>query len=70
MSDPSRYVPLSTRGERVCACGRRFTCDLEAGKPRCWCADFPKVLPVPAADAACLCPECLARAIARAQDGA
>ena len=65
MTEGPGYVPISTRGERVCACGKRFTCDLAAGKERCWCADLPRVMPVPGADAACLCPDCLRKAIDR-----
>lgn len=61
--DVPKPVPTAVGGERVCACGARFTCDLAAGKARCWCADHPRVMPVPGKDAACLCPDCLRKAV-------
>lgn len=42
-------------------CGKPVICGMKAGMARCWCADYPPVLKVPAADAGvgCYCPECL-----------
>ncbi|MFC0695303.1 cysteine-rich CWC family protein [Paraburkholderia humisilvae] len=50
-------------------CGRSFDCGKEARATDCWCRAMP---PLPAerlkAGSRCLCPECLAEEIARAQD--
>ena len=50
-------------------CGNEFHCGMHDAKP-CWCAaEYPRVLPVPAALKACLCPRCLALRIeARSAD--
>jgi len=59
--------PLQPPGRRACtACGTPFTCGMVAGAARCWCADVPPALPVPAAGAGCLCPACLRSAVERA----
>ena len=54
-------------GERVCSCGAVFVCGREAGHETCWCFEKSRLVPVPAADASCLCPSCLDKAIAEAQ---
>ncbi len=47
-------------GKSVCPrCGAAFECGREAGKNRCWCAQLPRVLPVPDDTARCYCPACL-----------
>ncbi len=42
-------------------CGKPVICGMQAGMARCWCADYPPVLKVPAMEqgAGCYCPECL-----------
>jgi len=50
-------------GARQCACGASFTCDWSAGKSRCWCQDYPAVMPMNGTEAGCLCPDCLRQAI-------
>ncbi|MDR5778174.1 cysteine-rich CWC family protein [Caballeronia sp. LZ065] len=60
--------PATMAVAQTCArCGAAFRCGVLAGDAACWCADFPK-LPFDRlqADAACLCPSCLAAAIERA----
>lgn len=45
-------------------CGAQFECGAKAGKSTCWCMDLPRIMPVPVdGEAACLCPDCLHRAI-------
>jgi hypothetical protein len=48
----------------TCSCGRAFACGAATG--HCWCFDQPNRLPVPTAavGAGCLCPDCLAAAVA------
>ena len=47
-------------GEKTCVrCGAKFGCDLSAGKPRCWCEDFPPSGLPADPKASCLCPNCL-----------
>lgn len=42
------------------ACGRVFSCGLDAGTGKCWCMDEPTRIAMPASpDAECYCPECL-----------
>ena len=42
-------------------CGAGLRCGMLAGDAGCWCAQLPRVMPVPAAQkgAACFCPACL-----------
>ena len=42
-------------------CGKPVACGMKTGMARCWCADYPPMLKVPAAEsgAGCYCPECL-----------
>jgi len=52
-------------------CRRTFDCGARGDRAGCWCMSMPS-LPAAALDASsgCLCPECLAAAIARNQAGA
>jgi hypothetical protein len=45
-------------------CGARFECGMGGAGP-CWCADYPRVMPVPQANAGCYCPACLAELTAQ-----
>jgi hypothetical protein len=40
-------------------CGKEIQCGAEIGAPICWCADMPKLKPIPARYTDCLCLECL-----------
>ena len=52
----SPAVPVAS----VCPrCGADFQCGKELGMNRCWCAQLPRVLPVPDEPARCYCPACL-----------
>ena len=45
-------------------CGKPVACGMKTGMARCWCADYPPMLKVPAAQGAgCYCPECLKEAM-------
>ena len=44
-------------------CGKAFECGARSEREKCWCHDYPAVLPV-AAGQGCMCRECLADAIA------
>jgi hypothetical protein len=46
-------------------CQAKFECGLAKGQETCWCFDCPRIMPV-VENAACLCPECLRKEIARA----
>ncbi|CAB3766062.1 cysteine-rich CWC family protein [Paraburkholderia solisilvae] len=63
---PESRDPKSGRCPR---CGRSFDCGKAADASGCWCRAMP---PLPAerlkAGSRCLCPECLAEEIARAQN--
>lgn len=51
--------------EATCGrCGKAFACAMRDGGPRCWCADYPHVLPVPTGQSPCYCPDCLKDMIA------
>lgn len=63
-------------GDSVCPqCGATFRCGMEAGDAECWCARLPPLpLPVadparPAAEASCLCPQCMQRRVEAARSG-
>ena len=61
MRETENSALAGRRGEKACPrCGAVFVCGMDAGKPRCWCADLPP-LPVDATVAGCLCPACLAQ---------
>ncbi|MBV8879260.1 MAG: cysteine-rich CWC family protein [Planctomycetaceae bacterium] len=53
---------------KVCpGCGAGLVCGLAPGKEHCWCADLPRIMPLPDPAAGCYCPDCLAREIRRRQ---
>jgi len=52
---------------RCPACGREFGCGAAAGEQHCWCARLPHVMPAPAGEGGCYCPECLSARIAKAR---
>jgi hypothetical protein len=56
---------------RCARCRRVFDCGARGDRSACWCASMP-ALPTDSLEPAsgCLCPECLADAIARAQAAA
>ncbi len=54
---------------KICpACGASVECGRQAGREHCWCADLPRLLPVPDVGTGCFCPPCLEREIRRRQD--
>jgi hypothetical protein len=48
---------------RCARCGAGFDCGARATQA-CWCAALPPLTPIDASLGGCLCPSCLARAIA------
>lgn len=56
---------MTQKGMKTCQmCGRIFECGSAAGKPSCWCAELPMIMPVPIDGVTdCLCPDCLADAV-------
>jgi len=55
--------------EKICpGCGASLRCGRAPGQDRCWCAELPRIMPVPDPAAGCYCPECLAREIQRRQE--
>lgn len=49
----------------ACArCGAPFTCGVNAATP-CWCVSQPVLATIDASLTGCLCPDCLAAALAR-----
>jgi hypothetical protein len=58
-----------TSGQCCAQCGALFVCAMQAGLAECWCAKLPPIVPPLGLDAGCLCPDCLAEAIRRAQAG-
>ncbi|MCB2211892.1 cysteine-rich CWC family protein [bacterium] len=57
-------VPESPDGNTRCPeCGAVFTCGIAAGEDRCWCMELPYLAGEMIGDGACLCPECLQRAL-------
>lgn len=52
--------------EKVCpGCGTKVGCGAAPGKHHCWCADFPRIMPVPEVGTDCYCPTCLQKEILR-----
>jgi len=46
--------------EKICpGCSDRLECGRAAGKDHCWCADLPRIMPVPEVGTGCYCPRCL-----------
>jgi hypothetical protein len=53
---------------KICpGCGTGVDCGRAPGKERCWCAEFPPILPVPEVGTGCYCPTCLERVIREKQ---
>ena len=51
---------------RTCLrCGAAFGCGRGPGEERCWCAEKPRIIPVPVPGSDCLCPGCLEKEIER-----
>ncbi|MHB9840734.1 cysteine-rich CWC family protein [Paraburkholderia terrae] len=64
---PSESIGSSATSSARCPrCRRVFDCGARGGREACWCVSMP-AMPTDALDAStgCLCPECLADAIAR-----
>jgi hypothetical protein len=64
---PSESIDSSATSSARCPrCRRVFDCGARGGREACWCVSMP-AMPTEALDAGtgCLCPECLADAIAR-----
>jgi len=52
--------------QKTCSvCGVAFTCGPEQGEKGCWCENLPHVPLMGNPDQDCLCPKCLAEAIAK-----
>jgi hypothetical protein len=58
MSTPDHVEP-----QHCSVCGVGFHCGAANGGTKCWCDGLPKLSPVEERD--CLCPACLAHAIAQ-----
>ncbi|MBK8337327.1 MAG: hypothetical protein IPL03_12365 [Sterolibacteriaceae bacterium] len=61
--------PAATSAQCCAQCGAHFVCGMQAGLAECWCARLPPIVPPLGLAAGCLCPDCLAEAIRRAQAG-
>lgn len=61
ISDPFRD---QSKRKSCFNCGVSFTCGPTSGEQSCWCEALPHISLVAGADQDCLCPECLAEAIA------
>lgn len=53
--------------DKCIKCGGEFTCDIEAGKDKCWCFDKPHVMKPDPTLKGCYCPKCLDEKIIEAQ---
>jgi hypothetical protein len=58
-------LPGQSEQKNCSSCGASFGCGANSAEGNCWCYDLPPVSLVAAADQDCLCPDCLARAIAK-----
>ena len=38
-------------------CNTKFECDVENGKDKCWCFEYPNILPIDSKK--CICKKCL-----------
>ncbi len=56
---------MSAKTKTCSICGKPFPCHSEGGG-KCWCNEFPPLLPVPGRD--CLCPDCLKAEVKKAID--
>ncbi|MBQ1783607.1 MAG: cysteine-rich CWC family protein [Gammaproteobacteria bacterium] len=53
---------------QICpACGQPLRCGVAMGDSQCWCFALPPQLS-PEGAASCLCPDCLAKALAQTSD--
>ncbi|MBC8031381.1 MAG: cysteine-rich CWC family protein [Pyrinomonadaceae bacterium] len=57
-------VVNQTTTKNCSKCGAAFGCGITSTNANCWCMDLPNVGPVATSDQDCLCPNCLAEAIA------
>ena len=55
-------------GSHCARCGAKFECGMNGPGP-CWCAAYPRVLPVPESDAGCYCAACLAELTVNSDTG-
>jgi len=77
MPGPDQTRPIETAGNRPeaaslrCArCGEEFHCGMTDAHRPCWCAAYPRLLPVPQKEAGCYCPACLGELTADSIAGA
>jgi Predicted Fe-S protein len=63
----TRLLSLSPLVKDKCcsACGTTFECGSGGQQGGCWCQDLPNLMPLTFDSGDCLCPECLANALAR-----
>jgi hypothetical protein len=48
---------------KLCSvCGQRFTCGPASGNKKCWCSDYPAVIPLDF-NQGCRCPTCLKKIV-------
>lgn len=57
---------ITTSSQRCPACGQPLRCGVAMGDSQCWCFALPPRLS-PDGAASCLCPDCLAKALAQAR---
>jgi hypothetical protein len=63
---PESPLPIAATNTVCAACGAAFHCGFRAGENHCWCADLPKLMPMPdEGTSACLCEACLRAEIAK-----
>jgi len=63
---PEAPLPISAMNTACAACGTPFHCGFRAGENDCWCAQLPRLIPVPGeTDTSCLCDTCLRAEIAK-----
>lgn len=60
MNDNASHAGAGAAAPNLCSrCGAGFTCGMQAGWTKCWCAALPAVATIPDAAAGCYCPDCL-----------
>jgi hypothetical protein len=63
---PESSLPILATNTVCTACGAAFHCGFRAGEDYCWCAELPRLMPLPGESAAsCLCETCLRTEIAK-----
>lgn len=63
MTQNESHTAISKESSAPCPqCQHEFACDIAQGRDKCWCMNYPAVLPV-IETAKCLCPDCLSQAI-------